>query len=800
MASGQTRHTPRGGLVRRYALLITALVTLLLAATGVLTLHDTYRENLDHLRALQAQQAQGAAARIEEYLAAIERELGWPALAGMNAGGDPLEVRRIELLKLLRQVPAITEAAWLDDHGLEQLRVSRIRMEETGEGVDRSAEPLFTEAAAGRVWRSPVSFRKQTEPYLTIAQRAGLGGGVVLAEVNLKFVWDVVGQIRPGRGGVAYVIDRNGALIAHPDISLVLRQTGFATLPQVEAAFRSAEGPGVGGDDARDLNGQPVLSAWAPLQPLGWHVFVESPRAQALAPVWQNLRRLALVLAAGLLVAAVASTTLARQLVLPIRALSKGAERIAAGDLEHRITAAGGDELQVLAEDFNHMADALKTSYQELEQRVEQRTAELSQALAHQTATAEVLQVISSSVADEQPVYEKILDSVCRLFGSGETAIFRAPGDGLLHLAATTGDVAGRVAALYPRPLAETSGARVIEQRQQVCYPHVLDPAADMPPSLRSAGEVLGDFSIVLTPMLRGGEGIGVLAVRRAPGAAFTDKELALLRTFADQAVIAIENARLLHELETQSRELEIASRHKSEFLAHMSHELRTPLNAVIGFSEVLIEKMFGDVNDKQLEYLHDIHSSGQHLLQLINDILDLTKIEAGRMELDATRVDLPELLDHALTLVRERAQRQGLRLKLDVAGDIGDAVVDQRKLMQTLLNLLSNAVKFTPGGGEVRLSARRIAAEDGADGADALEIAVSDTGVGIAPAEHEAVFEAFRQASGNYLRKSEGTGLGLALVKSFVALHGGTVRLDSAPGQGATFTITLPQQAPELV
>ena len=236
--------------------------------------------------------------------------------------------------------------------------------------------------------------------------------------------------------------------------------------------------------------------------------------------------------------------------------------------------------------------------------------------------------------------------------------------------------------------------------------------------------------------------------------------------------------------------QIEAANRHKSEFLANMSHELRTPLNAIIGFSEVLLEKMFGELNDKQLDYLRDIHGSGHHLLTLINDILDLSKIEAGRMELELGSFDLHELLDSANMLVRERASRHGLSLALDVADGLGEWVADERKVKQVVINLLSNAVKFTPAGGSVTLRARRVG--------DAVEIAVIDTGVGIAADQQALVFEEFRQAAGDHLRKSEGTGLGLALAKRFVELHGGTLRVESELGRGSTFAFMLPQRTVE--
>jgi signal transduction histidine kinase len=235
--------------------------------------------------------------------------------------------------------------------------------------------------------------------------------------------------------------------------------------------------------------------------------------------------------------------------------------------------------------------------------------------------------------------------------------------------------------------------------------------------------------------------------------------------------------------------QLEEANRHKSEFLANMSHELRTPLNAVIGFSSALEEQMFGDLNPKQMEYVRDIHSSGQHLLSLINDILDLAKIEAGRMELDVQAFDVRAALENCRTLIRERAQGHGLRLVFDVAPDIGTWMGDERKLKQIVINLLSNAVKFTPARGEVRLAARR--------DEESLAITVSDTGPGIAAKDQALVFEEFRQI-GHGKGKQEGTGLGLSLSRRFAELHGGALTVESEVGRGSTFTVRLPRRLPE--
>ena len=320
--------------------------------------------------------------------------------------------------------------------------------------------------------------------------------------------------------------------------------------------------------------------------------------------------------------------------------------------------------------------------------------------------------------------------------------------------------------------------------RQPIQVPDVTDTDA-YTSSVRDALLRFGYLSLLAVPLITEDEVVGALVVNRHAAGAFTDRTVELLRTFATQSALAIQNARLFQEIEDKGRQLEIANQHKSEFLASVSHELRTPLNAIIGFSEVMLERMFGEINEKQEEYLNDILSSGRHLLSLINDILDLAKIEAGRMELESSDFDLPQAIDNTLILVRERAVRRGITLETSIDPQLGEVKGDERKIKQVMLNLLSNAVKFTPEGGRIEVRARL------ADGA--AEISVSDTGVGIAPEDHTAVFEEFRQVGTDYARKHEGTGLGLALARKFVELHGGKIWVNSQVGQGATFTFTIP-------
>ena len=410
---------------------------------------------------------------------------------------------------------------------------------------------------------------------------------------------------------------------------------------------------------------------------------------------------------------------------------------------------------------------------------------ETKEALEQQKASAEVLGAISASIADTQPVFDKILDSCERLFEGHQMGINLIDEDGLAHLGAYRGPNRPEFEKYYPYPADTDSGTRRAIRARDVVHFSDVATSPDVPVRVQGTAAAAGIRSVIFAPMIWEGRGVGSIFVGRASSGEFSEKAIRLLKTFADQAVIAIQNARLFREIQDKSAQLEVANKHKSEFLANMSHELRTPLNAVIGFSEVLLDKMFGELNDKQLDYMKDIHDSGRHLLSLINDILDLSKIEAGRMDLEMSTFDLPSALNNAMTLVRERAQRHGIALSLDVDKHLGAFQADERKFKQIVVNLLSNAVKFTADGGRVDVSARKY------DGK--VEVAVRDTGIGIAPEDHAAVFEEFKQVGRDYTKKAEGTGLGLTLTKRFVELHGGEIRLDSALGKGSTFTITLP-------
>jgi len=949
----------RTSIYRKYVVLVVALVGGALLVSGLTSMYRTYVETRAAVLELEREHADAASIQIENFVDSIVRQINWLPLFPAVATAKPLD-RKFDYIKLLKEVKEITEATYVDAQGREQVRESRIGMSSYGSGKDLRDEPWFKAASAGRTYFGEVVYRKQTEPYMAIAVpiERRYGGGVTMVDVNLKFMGEVIRSIHVGKTGFAYVVDRRGRLIAHPDISLVLQKTELSSLPQVQAALlqgggadRSLQRAG----EARDPSGKSVLSAFARIDSLGWTVFVEQSVDEAYQPLYASLLRTGGLLVVGLLLSMGAGFVFARRMVEPIRALQEGADAIGAGDLSKRIAVRSGDELEALGERFNEMSAKLAASYAGLERKVEERTHELQSALEQQTATAEILRAISASPSDVAPVFETILDSASRLCDGPLAAVFRyeqglvhlvayrnwtpevidemkkdypaapspklisgrtilsgelqheedaysdpeydhdvarlggwrrlvgvpmkrgntvlgaiavawpTPGrtperqvrlletfaeqaaiaienvrlfnetkealeqqqasaevlgvisssvadtqpvfdkvtescqrlfsglnvginlvgeDGQIHLASFSGPMREELERVFPVPLSPNSGSgAAILQRQVLHYPDVEAPG--VPEFAKRGSRAAGNRAVIFAPILWEGKGIGAIHVGRGHVGAFSDKEVALLKHFADQTAIAIENARLFREIEDKSHQLEIANKHKSDFLANMSHELRTPLNAIIGFSEVLMEKMFGEVNEKQLDYLNDIHASGRHLLSLINDILDLSKIEAGRMELDLSDVNVPDTLSSAMTLVRERAQNHGINLGLEVGPDVGVIRADERKVKQVVLNLLSNAVKFTPDGGKVAMRAML--------DTDHVEIAVQDTGIGIAPEDHDAVFEEFKQVGRDYTKKAEGTGLGLALTKRIVELHGGRIWLESTPGKGSTFAFTLP-------
>ena len=601
---------PSGKLFRKYAVLFVTLVTGALLANGLVEIYFSYQENKTALARIQREKTLAAALKIEQFVSETELQISWVVPRG-TSGVSP---ENVEYVRLLRQDPAITEVRYIDSAGKEQLLVSRLGMDKEKSGTDFSQNPAFLEAKRGKTYFSPVYFRKGSEPYMTIAMAGPRkNSGVTLADVNLKFVWEVVNQIKVGKAGGAYVVGSDGNLIAHTNISLVLKKSDLSSLPQVAAAREIPLNPGQEEVSvARDLQGRQVLTTYAPISPLGWFIFLEQPLAEAFVSLYASIFRTALFVLAGIVLSILASLILARKMVTPIRALRDGAAKIGAGDFGHRIDLHTGDELESLGEEFNQMTTRLRESYAHLEEKVKART----------------------------------------------------------------------------------------------------------------------------------------------------------------------------HELSDAFQQLEIANKHKSEFLANMSHELRTPLNAILGYTELIVDRIYGDVPDKIQEILERVGENGRHLLSLINDVLDLSKIEAGRLTLSLNDYSMQDLVQTIITSVESLGAEKNLVLRTEVPPDLVTGKGDEQRIAQVFLNLVGNAIKFTDEG-EVGIEV--------ATSNSSFLVSVSDTGPGLSEDHQQGIFEEFHQVDGSSTREKGGTGLGLSISKKIVEMHGGSIWVESTLGKGSIFFFTLP-------
>ena len=778
----------RERLVRDYFLISVILIGGGLIVSGLVEIYYRYHESRAQLARLQKEIAGSAAYKIEHFVDEIHNILKGATKSRDIAPKGLTADFRFELEKLLLIAPAVTEAVALNENGVIQVQASRLRTVLPDAKKDLSGSAPFQRARQGKSYFGPVYFVRGSEPYMTIAvpieRFAGDVIGALQAEVNLKYIGDVVSGITIGKGGYAYAVSRSGELIAHPDISLVLQRRNVENLQAVRAAF--ASGPGKAAQDALvapNIQGKDVLSSFALIQNLDWAVIVDLPVAEAYEALYASIFRTSTLFLIGLSMALIASYFLARRVVHPMRVLRQGVERIGTGDLSYRLDLKTGDEIEVLADEFNRMTSQLQESYANLEHKVEDRTRELTESLQQQTATSEILGVIASSPTDIQPVLDAVAERAARLCDADDAQLFLVEGE---HLQRVAGYGKIPFVETVPSIRRTTPVGRAVIDRQTI---HVEDLAAELDNEYSGSKErqqVSGARTVVTTPLLREGISVGVINIRRTEVRPFTEKQIALLKTFADQAVIAIENVRLFQEIQEKNLQLEAANRHKSQFLANVSHELRTPLNSIIGFTRIVLRRTEGKLEPLQKENLQKVLVSSDHLLNLINELLDLAKIEAGRMEAFAETFKLDDIIRMAMTTVEPLLKNGRVKLVSDVAADLPPLKTDRDKLKQSVLNLLSNAVKFTEQG-EVRVAAWR---EDGL-----VKLTVSDTGIGMSQEALRYIFDEFRQADMSSTRKYGGTGLGLAIVKKFINLMGGEIVVQSEVGKGSKFTITLPME-----
>jgi len=835
-ASALGASTFRSRLFIKYVALFVTVVVLALVANGVFEIWFSYRENRAALINIQREEASAAAGKIEQFITEIESQVGWTTQLPWS--DSTLEQRRFDALRLLRQVPAITELAQIDASGHEQLRVSRLTMDVVGSGIDYSNKPEFKEAVAHKVYYGPVYFRRESEPYMTLA----LAGtrrdtGVSIAQVNLKLIWDVVSKIKVGEHGRAYVVDTDGRLIAHPDISLVLRNTDMSKLAQVASArSASADNFGQQVQEADDIAGHRVLTAYARVAPLNWLVFVETPIQEAYAPLYASIRRIGYVLFGALFLAFVAGMFLAGRMVVPIQALRAGAARIGSGDLGQRISIKTGDEVEALANQFNDMAGRLQESYAGLEQKVEDRTRELRESLDQQTATSEVLRVISSSPGELGPVFEAMLSNAVRICDAKFGNMWVRQGDQFRIVAIHGAPQEYRDALMSDPTVApdpQTALGRVAASGQVV----QIDDMAALPTRnqrLRTATiEIAGARTFVGVPMLKETEVVGIIVIYRQEVRRFTDKQIALVESFAAQAVIAIENTRLLHELRQRTDDLsqsleelrtaqdrlvqteKLAS--LGQLTAGIAHEIKNPLNFVNNFSGVSVELInelheilagvpaddkvraeIADLSDTLRDNLQKIVQHGKRADSIVKNMLMHSREGSG----ERRPVDINALVEESLNLAYHgaRAEKQGFNITLQRSFDsaAGEADIFPQEITRVLLNLISNGFyaaikrKNEAGNGEHEPT---LAAATKSLG-DRVEIRIRDNGTGIPPEVKDKMFNPFFTTK----PAGEGTGLGLSISHDIVVKqHAGSITVDTEPGEFTEFRIVLPRKAATL-
>jgi signal transduction histidine kinase len=838
--AGMRRRAWSAPLAAKLTAALVGLVVLVLLVNGAVNTWLNYDRARYAALEVQEEKARSAAERVSQFLAEIETQLGWTT--GAEWRRTQPDQQRYDFIRLLRQAPAITELSFIDGQGKEQLKVSRLEPDSVGSGKDFSKDPRFVEAVANKTWFGPVEFRRGSEPYMTIAvAHVGRQPGVTVADVNLKLVWDVITAIHVGEKGYAYVVDDRGRLIAHPDLSLVLRDTDMSQLPQVKQALQNktpneqnapmmvATRVGMA-EIATSLDGASVLTAYAVAPRANWIVFVQSPLAEALAPVYRSLLQTVALLGLGLFLALIVGSLLARRMVVPIRRLQRGAEQLGAGDLSQRLDIRTGDEIETLAVRFNQMAERIKESYETLEAKVEARTQDLNEALQQQTATADVLKVISRSAFDLDTIFQTLVTTAVDLCNASSGSLCVRDGEVFRYRGMAGPDASPELQTyLQEHPLTSpgpdtAAGRAILSGRIEQIADIMLDGAYAVP--LAAYGNP--GRALLGVPLLGKTQVEGAIVLTRAEPGPYSAREVEILQTFADQAVIAIENARLFDQVQARTKELaqtvddlrgaqnrliqseKLAS--LGQLTAGIAHEIKNPLNFVNNFaalSRELIEelreiiattrpddKIKSEV-DELMETLESnlgkVVQHGKRADSIVKNMLMHSRESSGEHRM----VDLNAAVEEAVNLAYHgaRAEKPGFNITLlkDLDPSVGEVDLYPQEFTRVLLNLISNgfyaATKRKAEVGEAAFEPTLKASTKNLG--DLVEITIRDNGAGIPPEIRAKMFNPFFTTK----PAGEGTGLGLSLSYDIIVKqHGGTIDVDTIPGEFTEFTLVVPR------
>jgi signal transduction histidine kinase len=691
---------------------------------------------------------------------------------------------------LVKKDSSFAEISLLDDQGKEILKIADRRVIFAAELEDLSDSAAYRSVIAGQTYISSVYTSERAEPYFLLAVPLKFTprriAGVLIAKTHLKFLWDVVSEKKFSRAGYVYLVNEAGDLIAHEDSSLVLKHLNLATLPKIAQFLGSRSADTAPGERAIGVKGAEVLSTYAPVPDLGWAVVVEEPVASALADIKKLEWFTEVVLGVGLVVGTVLIVFLSNRITRPILELRQSAEIIGNGNLSHRVKVTSNDEIAELGAQFNQMAEALQSSRDTLEKKVALRTQEISDLY-------DVTTTVNQSLAIET-VLNNVIKKITARFNFDTTRIFLFDSQfETLTLRAYYNTAQAPGVGVGPFRKGHSIVGRVAKSGEAAFFEDVQTDARYLAWSESKASHAAGFHFLAALPIKTKTRIFGAVACSGDEPRRLSNQEVRLLNSMCEHVAVAIEKASLFDEvhkrsaeLERKNQELEQALRVKSEFVAGMSHELRTPLNVIMGYAKMTEEGIFGELNTDQRDAQRKISRHAEVLLKMVNDILSLSRAEAKELSLDIGKVYVAELIAQLKGQVDSLNRNRKVEFSWQFDADIPPLATDALKLEEIMQNLIGNSMKFTPAG-TVAVGVHNLAKQN------RVEFRVADTGIGIEEDELENIFNAFEQGKEAHTGNLEGVGLGLSIVKRYLQLMRGEIRVTSRLGVGSTFTFTIP-------